>query len=157
FTAPKISALAIKSAAESRMVVLPGAKDFKEIKSDKYTYFEGKDAKGNTIGYVFTTDREDSSKGYGGVVTVMTGVSKDGKVTGIELLTLNETPGLGMNAKKPSFKDQFVGKSGVIGVSKTEKSDKEIQALTSATITSKAVTSAVNVALAHYAEIGGGK
>jgi len=154
FTAPKIEALAGENAAASRKIVLPIASDFKEVKKDKVTYFEGKDADGNTVGYVFTTDC--TSKGYGGVVTVMTGIDKDGKVTGIELLTLNETPGLGMNAKKDSFKDQFKGMSGVIGVSKTAKTDTEIQALTSATITSKAVASAVNVALELYSEIGGG-
>ena len=157
FTEPKIAALALESAAESRKVVLPDAKDFKEIKGDKFNYFEGKDASGKTVGYVFTTDCEETSKGYGGTVTVMTGVGKDGKVTGIELLTLNETPGLGMNAKKDSFKNQFLGKSGTIGVNKTKASNTEIQALTSATITSKAVASAVNVALEQFTEIGGGK
>ena len=154
FTAPKIEALAIENAALSRKIVLPTASDFKEIKKDSFTYYEGKDKDNNVVGYIFTTDC--TSKGYGGVVTVMTGIDKDGKVTGIELLTLNETPGLGMNAKKDWFKDQFNGMSGVIGVSKTSKTDTDIQALTSATITSEAVASAVNVALELYSEIGGG-
>ncbi len=157
FTAPKIAALAVESAAQSRKVVLPIASDFKEVKTSKYSYYEGIDASGKTVGYVFTTDCKDTSKGYGGTVTVMTGIDKNGKVTGIELLTLNETPGLGMNAKKDWFKKQFIGKSGVIGVSKSGATDTDIQALTSATITSKAVTSAVNTALEHFAEIGGGK
>lgn len=153
-TAPKIEALAKDNAAQSRMIVLPGAKDFKESKAKDFTYFEGKDSSGNAIGYVFTT--VCTSKGYGGDIKVMTGVSKDGKVTGIELLEINETPGLGMNAKKDWFKEQYKGMKGKIGVSKNGKTDTDIQALTSATITSKAVTSAVNVALEQYAQIGGG-
>lgn len=154
FTAPKIEALAVENAASSRKIVLPAASDFKEIKKDSFTYYEGKDKDDNIVGYIFKTDC--TSKGYGGVVTVMTGVDKEGKVTGIELLTLNETPGLGMNANKDWFKNQFKGMSGAIGVSKTTKTDTDIQALTSATITSKAVASAVNVALELYSEIGGG-
>lgn len=153
-TAPKIEAINAENAASSRKIVLPDAKDFKEAKKDKINYFEGKDASGKVVGYVFTT--VCTSKGYGGDITVMTGVDMKGKVTGIELLQINETPGLGMNAKKAWFKEQYKGMSGKIGVSKTAKSDTEIQALTSATITSRAVTSAVNVALEQFNQIGGG-
>lgn len=156
FTAPKIAAISAENAANSRKIVLPIAKDFKEASKGEIKYFEGKDEKGNTIGYVFTTVCTNEHKGYAGDIEVMTGIDKDGKITGIELITINETPGLGMNAKNDSFKDQFKGKAGVIGVSKTSKSDTEIQALTSATITSQAVTSAVNVALELYLQIGGG-
>lgn len=100
-------------------------------------------------GYVFTT----VSKGYGGDITVMTGVDSDGAVTGIEFLTISETAGLGMNAQKDSFKQQFRGHAGKIGVSKNSPSENEIQALTGATITSRAVTSAVNEALTLYEEV----
>ena len=62
-----------------------------------------------------------------------------------------------MNAKNDSFKNQFVGMSGTIGVNKSGKTDTEIQALTGATITSKAVTKAVNAALSEFSKIGGGK
>lgn len=155
-TAPKIETIAKENAAASRKIVLPIAQDFKASKKDKISYFEGKDKSGNIVGYVFTTVCTSTSKGYGGDITVMTGIDKDGKVTGIELLQINETPGLGMNAKKDWFKNQFKGMSEKIGVSKTEKTDTDIQALTSATITSKAVTSAVNVALEQFSQVGGG-
>lgn len=156
FTAPKIAAISAENAANSRKIVLPDAKEFKEMSKDKIEYFEGKDKDGNTVGYVFTTTCTDDHKGYAGEIKVITGIDKDGKVTGIEFIKINETPGLGMNAKNDSFKDQFKGKTGVVGVSKTGKSDTEVQALTSATITSQAVTSAVNVALELYLQIGGG-
>ena len=117
-----------------------------------YTYYEGT-ASGDTIGYVFKT----SAKGYGGDIDLMVGIDTSGKVTGVSILSISETAGLGMNAKNESFINQYIGKSGTIGVSKNGASDTEIQALTGATITSKAVTSAVNTALSLYSQIGGEK
>lgn len=117
----------------------------------QYTYYEGFD--GDTpVGYVFTTQ----SKGYGGAVEIMTGIDLEGRVAGIQTLMLNETAGLGMNAKNEAFRDQFKGKSGKIGVAKSNPGDDEIQALTGATITSKAVTDAVNIALKLYTQVTGG-
>lgn len=89
----------------------------------------------------------NSAKGYGGDIKVMSGILNDGTVSKIEILEMSETPGLGANAKNEGFKAQYEKKSGVIGVSKTSKSDTEIQAISGATITSKAVTEAVNQAI----------
>ena len=83
----------------------------------------------------------------------MTGLDEDGKITGLQILSIDETPGLGMNAKKESWLSQFTGKSGTLSVVKGSASESEqIQAITSATITSKAVTSAVNSAVGFYNE-----
>ncbi|MDR1892724.1 MAG: RnfABCDGE type electron transport complex subunit G, partial [Oscillospiraceae bacterium] len=99
---------------------------------------------GEPIGYLFTT----SSKGYGGDVTVLTAVSTEGKIIAIEVLELSgETPGLGQNWSKKENWEQFAGKSIEIGVAKNNPKDHEIVAVTGATITSKAVTEAVNTAL----------
>lgn len=96
-----------------------------------------------TIGYVFTT----SQNGYGGEVKVMTGVNADGTIKAIQILSVaDETPGLGQNAKSDSFTNQFTGKSGVISKDK----NKEITALTGATITTNAVIGDVNRALELY-------
>ena len=76
------------------------------------------------------------------------GVSEDKKVTGMEFLTINETAGLGMNAQNPEFMDQFIGKEGSFNLVKDGASgDNDIQALSGATITSTAVTNAMNAAL----------
>ena len=83
----------------------------------------------------------------------MVGVRADGTVEGIDFLSISETAGLGMNADTDKFKSQFKGKSGEIGVAKSSPADNEIQALTGATITSKAVAKAVNEALALYEEV----
>lgn len=150
-TAPKIAELQVQTQAESRQMVLPDAETFSEEKTvsldgANYTYCEGLDAQGNWAGYVFTT----SAKGYGGDVVVMSGVDPNGKVTGIQTIELNETAGLGMKAAEEDFLSQFEGKTAGIGVAKNDPGANDIQALTGATITSRAVTDSVNVALELY-------
>ena len=157
-TAPKIDALAVETQEASKKQVLSSANSFseeKQVEKDgvSYTYYDGLASDGSVVGYVFVT----SAKGYGGDISVMVGVLGDGTVAGVNILSINETAGLGMNAKNQSFLDQFLGKSGEIGVAKNNPSDTEIQALTGATITSRAMATAVNTALSLYAEIGGGQ
>lgn len=154
-TAPKIEQLQIETANKTKAQVLSVATSFSEEKTVElngvtYTYYEGYDDSQNVVGYVFTT----SSKGYGGDISTMVGVKNDGTVSGVDFLSISETAGLGMNADSDDFKSQFVGKSGVIGVNKNTSTDTEIQALTGATITSKAVTNAVNIALELFEEVG---
>lgn len=154
-TAPKILQLQIETANKTKAEVLSVATNFSEEKTvdlngTTYTYYEGYDDSKNIAGYVFTT----SAKGYGGDIVTMVGVKSDGTVAGIDFLSISETAGLGMNADSDDFKSQFVGKSGVIGVNKNTSSDTEIQALTGATITSKAVAEAVNIALELFEEVG---
>lgn len=154
-TAPKIEQLQIETANKTKAAVLSVATSFSEEKTvelngTSYTYYEGYDANQSVAGYVFTT----SAKGYGGDVITMVGVKADGTVSGIDFLSLTETAGLGMNADSDEFKSQFVGKSGVIGVNKNTSTETEIQALTGATITSKAVAETVNIALELFEEVG---
>ena len=101
---------------------------------------------GNVIGHVLITNSKD---GYGGEVQITVGIDKDLKVTGIAFLTIAETPGLGMRAKEPEFYTQFAGKQvDKYEVTKTgATSDAQINAISGATITSNAVTNAVNVAV----------
>ncbi|MBU3189824.1 RnfABCDGE type electron transport complex subunit G [Clostridium bowmanii] len=92
-------------------------------------------------------------KGYGGPIEIMVGISNDGKVTGIEILTHTETPGLGANAPKPEFSDQYKNKptKDKLEVVKVAPSkENQIQAITGATITSKAVTLGANDAIDFY-------
>lgn len=156
-TAPQIQKLSKETEDKTKAEVLASADEFSDaltVSADgkDYTYYEGT-ASGDTIGYVFKT----SAKGYGGDIDLMVGIDTSGKVTGVSILSISETAGLGMNAKNESFINQYTGKSGTIGVSKNGASDTEIQALTGATITSKAVTSAVNTVLSLYSQIGGEK
>ena len=89
--------------------------------------------------------------GYGGSMQVIVGISADMKVTGVRLTKHSETPGLGANASEPWFLNQFAGKdtSSMLGVAKNAAgaSSYDIVAISGATVTSSAVTQAVNAAV----------
>ena len=154
-TVDRINELAAQAEAEARVAVQPEAKDFKESTKGNINYYEALDANGNVIGYVFNC--VGANKGYGGDVAVTVGIDTQGVITGVVPGDVsNETPGLGQNASKASWLKQFTGKSGKITVVKNSAGDDQINAITSATITSTAVTSGVNLALEQFAEIGGG-
>ena len=105
-----------------------------------------KDASGNELGYAFTVT---TSEGYGGDIQFAMGIQDDGTLNGISILSIGETAGLGMNAQKPEWKGQFAGKKAdVFSVTKDgASSDDQINAISGATITSRAVTNAVNAAV----------
>lgn len=122
--------------------VAPGADVFSELYSADPTVERITGAYAGTELKAYCV--EVSSNGFGGPISLMVGVSPNGSVTGVVILSHSETAGLGANAERPEFRDQFVGKSGTITV---KTGDNSIDALTGATITSKAVTSGVNTAL----------
>ncbi len=105
-----------------------------------------KDSAGSELGYVMSFG---SKEGYGGEIVVSMGVDTTGTITGLEILSASETAGLGAKCKTPEFKDQFKGiKSSEVIYTKAGKSaDNEIDAISGSTITTKAVTGAVNNAL----------
>ena len=106
-------------------------------------------------GYVITTTEKE---GYGGDIQISVGIETDGTVKGIEMLSISETAGLGMKATEADFKDQFKDKK-VEKFSYTksgEEGDDKIDALSGATITTNAVTNAVDSALAYFQEELGG-
>lgn len=117
---------------------------FGKVTVDKYV--TGVDAGGAMVGHVVTATSKD---GYGGDITVSVGMDSDGAITGIAFLTLTETAGLGMNAQDPAWSNQYVGKNvDAFTVTKNgAAADQEINAISGATITSDAVTGAVNAAV----------
>lgn len=114
-----------------------------------------KDKSGEDMGYVVTVT---SHEGYGGDIVISVGILSDGTVKGIEMLTISETAGLGMKATEPAFKDQFKDKQvEKFAYTKTgEKGDDKIDALSGATITTNAVTNAVDSALIYFQNVLGG-
>ena len=105
------------------------------------------DATGNTVGYVVCASSRD---GYNGQVSMSIGMDASGAVTGVSFLTLNETPSLGMQAGEDWFKDQFkgVGPDSITLIGATAPAGPaQVNAISGATITSKAVTNTVNAAL----------
>ncbi len=107
---------------------------------------EGRDASGNVVGYVINSLSKNS---YGGAVKLSIGFDMDGTITGVGIREISDTPGLGLKAKEPAYRDQFIGKNAdVLTVTKSgQAADNEINAISGATITSDAVTNAVNAAL----------
>lgn len=104
------------------------------------------------LGYVITVT---DSEGYGGDIQLTVGIDSEGKVTGISFLSISETAGLGMRASSdPSFTAQYVDKAtDRFYVSKDGGEGEPIDALSGATITSRAVTGAVNTALGYYSSL----
>lgn len=142
-TSDRITELERKN-TESTMAALIKADEYTEKTFDKggFTYYEAvKD--GKTVAYIFKT----AAKGYGGDVSVMTALSPDGKISNLAILDVSsETPGLGQNASKKEFYGQFKDKTDKVAIT-------DIDTVTGATITSKAVTAAVNEAVESFKKL----
>lgn len=109
---------------------------------------------GKTEGYIIVST---SPNGYGGEIQVAFGI-KDDKLTGFTVIKNSETAGLGSKCTEPEFTNQFAGKSAsVLTYTKSgASSDTEIDAISGATITTNAVTEAVNAGIIFYQENFGG-
>lgn len=117
---------------------------------------EGIDDSGETFGYVVNVM---SHEAYDGDLEVSVGIAADGTVKGIEMLSISETAGLGMKADEAEFKDQFKDKNveKFTYTKSGESGDDKIDAISGATITTNAVTNAVDSALVYFQnELGGG-
>ncbi len=156
-TAPEIDKLAQQTLKQTMESVI-SAENYPEKSVDidgetvKYNLAE-KD--GSTVGYIFTF----AEKGYGGDINVMTAIDCDGKIAAVQILDAsNETPGLGQNVTKEDFCSQYKDKSGTVTVVKNgaDGENNEIDAVTGATISSKAVTRAVNRAVEVFNTVKGG-
>ena len=166
-TKEPIAAQEAKKKIEAQQGVFAEADAFDAIELDEailtavqvngVTVDEVYDAKaaGAHAGYVV---QATSPNGYGGNITLMVGVTTDGTCNGYSLLTIAETAGLGMNATKPEWAAQFAGKAvEAFEVTKLGASaDNQIDAISGATITSNAVTEAVNACIAYANAMEGG-
>ncbi|MCC6094601.1 MAG: RnfABCDGE type electron transport complex subunit G [Eubacterium sp.] len=179
-TAAPIAAQEAQAKADSQKEVFSDAASFKEVDNfdekgfasyldklglDQTTVSEvseAEDANGNALGYVVDAA---NNEGYGGEIELMVGIKTDDSgnltINGISFLSISETAGMGMKAEKPEFKDQFnnmnIGDNKQIAYTKNGKSaDNEIDAISGCTITTNAVTKAVNGALAAVEYLEGG-
>ena len=157
-TKDKIAEIAVQTEMKAKSAVLESAKSFSDEKTvtvneKEYVYYDALDEKGNVMGYVFSV----TVKSYGGDLSAMVGISSEtDKITGVEITAISDTPGLGMKVDSEDFLSQYIDRSGNIGVNKNEKTDTEIQAVSGATISSKAVTEAVNQAFSAYEAVKAG-
>lgn len=104
------------------------------------------------VGLCVTVD----TAGYGGDVRLLVGIDNDGAVTGLEVLSHSETPGLGAKAAEGAFRAHFSGMTGPVEVTKQEPRVNEIEAISGATITTRAVADGVNRALEVFRQVKGG-
>ena len=170
-TAGPIAEQEAATQAAAQKEVFPDADSFSEVKdfdSDAFSsVLEQQGIDQTTVNAVYEADGSDGSKlgyvvdstnneGYGGAVELMVGITTSDSgdvINGISFLSLEETAGMGMKAENPDFKDQFtnmdIGDAGSISYTKSGKSAaNEIDAISGCTITTNAVTKAVNGALA---------
>lgn len=100
---------------------------------------------GEELGFVIRT----RPNGYGGAIDVIIGFTNDGVITGVRVGDHQETPGLGAKAKTEDFYTQYDGlmaDGSIVVIKETvQEGNNAIQAITSATITSQAVTDGVNL------------
>lgn len=146
---------------EARSGACPIAETFEPIKEEVFNQIIEKNDKvmevfagyagDDLVGYAIKT----ATPGYGANVEVITGISLDGKITGIQVVKHQETPGLGANITREGFQNQYTGKSAETGISvvKVPPKGNEIQALSGATISSDAVTDGVNIAIDVFENI----
>ena len=150
-TAPAIAALNEEKTQKAIETVLPGGGELIDVPAVDVGVPYGKVYKGEN-GYAV----EVLPSGFDNTITMMVGVDLDGKVLGISIVSHTETAGLGAVAGASTsageaFRGQFAGASGSVAVSKDGGT---LDAITGATITSRAVCAGVNAALAIVAEIG---
>ncbi|MDE7389670.1 MAG: RnfABCDGE type electron transport complex subunit G [Lachnospiraceae bacterium] len=130
-----------------------------EISDSASECYAAKDADGNIIAYAVST----GAKGYGGTIKVMTGFNaEDGSIIAVNVYdNSDETPGLGAKTSDEKFSGQFSGEYTGSGFAVSKDADKmpenkTVDAVTGATISSRAAVSAVNNAVSIYNEITGG-
>lgn len=145
-TKEPIAEMLVKKTVAAAKAVLPP--EVKEVVEEKLaggeTCYVGKDASGTVAGYA-VTGRDPG--GYGGDIVLMVGFRADKKtVVCYRTLAAAETPGLGSKMNDPAFSGQFAGKRAD-GL-KVTKDGGEIEAITAATITSRAVCNAIAAAAA---------
>ena len=157
---------AFPGAAEFTPIYDPNAEEIKDVTLESLlgmnelpkdygiikTVYAAVDKDGNEIGIVAGV----ITKGFNSGLNLTVGIASDGTIQGVIVGDNTETAGLGARASEDWFQDQYIGKSGKIGVEKASPGDNEIQAITGATITSNGVTNAVNAVSQFYAELSGG-
>ena len=150
YTSQAIARVEAEARNAAFRIVMPAAQDFAtfELKEDDFVadVQKGTDANG-LAGWCMTVN----SKGYGGEVNFIVGITKDGNVKAINILNHSETPGLGAKSTEPEFYEQFNDRSDLpLRVAKGSAGDGEILAISGATITSTAVTTGVNAAVEYW-------
>lgn len=162
-TRPKIEAELKREESAALKEILPGADTFKEKSVDGIEYFDAMKG-GDLIGYCVRV----VASGYSGYIRIIVGIDRSGIIKGVQVLEQYETPGLGSKITKVRqgekdawFLRQFKGKAaptvilkkdagGSVALTIDPDRSRGIDAITSATISSRAVTDAIRDTTANF-------
>ena len=143
FTSKVIAENALKIVNEARVEVLPSASTFKEEEAkevDGIQYIPGYDESGAVVGYVASV----AQPGYAGDINFVVGIDNDAKITGLNVISQSETPGLGAKVTGKKWQQQWIGRDD------SYKFDKAVDAFAGATISPRAVYTGIMRALENY-------
>ena len=161
YNATKDPIAAAETAKKTKAIknVLPEFNELKEtmvmsaLEDVEIPFYLAYDADNNFIGAAVETF---TNKGFSGNISLMVGILADGTLKNISVLQHAETPGLGSKMTEPTFKDQFNGKKANSFNIKVKKDGGDVDAITAATISSRAFCDAVNRALSTFENNKGG-
>ena len=157
-TAPIIAENTAKAASEARMELLPDADNFSDsgaeafVLEEKKVYVEDCYVADNGAGMVVTV----KTNSYGGMLTAMVGIDKDGAITGVKVTEHADTPGVGTKAHDAGHLKQYVGHTE-LGSDVIKAHADDIVEVTGASVSSGAIHKAVYCALEQYKAMGGVK
>ncbi len=142
-TKDKITEQQRRALVQAQKEIFPDASEFKKIEIEETKVgsatlkeiYECLNENENLIGYIATA----STPGYGGSIIFVLGINNDFSIKGVKVTEQTETPGLGANIAKPSFLEQFIGKT----LNDEFVVKKDIEPITSATISSRSITNGV--------------
>lgn len=149
WAAPKIAAHRKAATEKAVFTVQPEAKNQQKVESVDFELYKVFDDQNNPIGYALPFE----GNGFQGKIRLMVGVKNDLKeIVGLQVLEQVETPGLGTKVTEDDFLNKFVNLSSVpkilpVKVEPTSKPTNEVQTITGATISSKAVIAIVNAGM----------
>lgn len=143
----------------ARLEVFPAAVSFEDISADyiseatpKITsVFTALDSNADVMGLIMIS----AAKGYSGDITIMSGISTEGRVNGIKVLSDNETPGLGKKVADPPFTNRFLNKTPGLLFSLSEAGEdfNMVDEITGVTISSTAMVNALNLAIDFSSDV----
>ena len=155
-TAPIIAENTAKAASEARMELLPDADNFSDSGAELFVLEEGKVyaedcyTADNGAGMVVTV----KTNSYGGMLTAMVGIDKDGAITGVKVTEHADTPGVGTKAHDASHLEQYKGHTE-LGSETIKAHADDIVEVTGASVSSGAIHKAVYCALEQFKAMGG--
>ena len=150
-TGPVIKNNQLKAEIEAQNQVLPSFEFLEktsEVNGKSINYKVGFDRKGKVTGAVFKV----SPKGFGGLINTMVGINNQGRVINYKILSLSETPGLGSKLQSEKFTEGMkeLIENNASPVFKVKKDGGDVDAVTAATISSRAFCSGLNEALDSF-------